>query len=130
MNSLGQKIESIENFANFNSTYLIVEFNLDQESDNYQRSAYTFNDMFGLIGGIYTIFTAASSFFLSFITQRIMMNSLLSELYLVEDKNKIINKETKFDILNLNIKASSVLPKLTSTPYKGECIKDNEKEEI
>jgi len=55
----------------------------------YERNVYSFFDMFGVLGGIYELFSIGGYFMVTFITSRIFNNSLLSSLYQV---NKTINR--------------------------------------
>ena len=95
---------------------LQLEFYLDHESEIYQRSVFTLFDMIGLVGGIYTVFSILSSYLMSFITERLLMDSLLSKLYFVEQNH---NQEIN---LNNNVhcnKQRAVIPKSTLRSFWG-----------
>jgi len=55
----------------------------------YERNVYSFFDMFGVLGGIYELFSIGGYFMVTFITSRMFNNSLLSSLYQV---NKTSNR--------------------------------------
>ena len=96
---------------------LMLEFYLDQESEIYQRSVFTLFDMIGLVGGIYTVFSILSSYLMSFITERLLMDSLLSKLYFVEQNHnqERINLENN---AHCN-KQRAIIPKSTLRSFRG-----------
>ena len=94
----------------------MLEFYLDQESEIYQRSVFTLFDMIGLVGGIYTVFSILSSYLMSFITERLLMDSLLSKLYFVEQNH---NQEINLDNNVHCNKQSSIIPKSTLRSFRG-----------
>lgn len=53
--SIGDKQYRVNNFKEFDKSYLYLFFKLSQEHDQYERNRFTFFDMFGVIGGVYEI---------------------------------------------------------------------------
>ena len=128
--SVGKSISKTENYNFCDESMLMLEFYMDQESEIYQRSVFTLFDMIGLVGGIYTVFSILSSYLMSFITERLLMNSLLSKLYIVEQNQNFINNNN--NELNSKERQWSIVPKSNIKSlfwYDIELQNNDEKEE-
>jgi hypothetical protein len=85
---------------------LACTFVLDSTEDYYERKVYNFFDLTGQIGGLYEILAIIGEIFVAFFAEKILMLSLISNLYQVEDANEV----SKAALLVQNIKTSKVKP--------------------
>ena len=61
--------------------YFRVLITLDQQIDQYQRSVFSFFDMFGFLGGIFGVFKLWGSLLVQFTSTRAFYSSIISKLY-------------------------------------------------
>ena len=111
----------------------MLEFFLDKESEIYQRSVFTLFDMIGMVGGIYTIFSILSSYIMNFVTERLLMCSLLSNLYMVECNQNQENFDISNNEQSRKIKENVIIPKSKLKSLKSSNINIqnvDEKEEV
>ena len=73
----------------FDNSYLNIYITLDPQIDLYQRTVYSFLDMFGYIGGIFGLLKALGYFTVSFFIKRDYYSSILSKLYHIQDDHSI-----------------------------------------
>ena len=64
----------------FNS-YLTIVISLDQQINQYQRTVYSFLDMFGFVGGIYELMKIIGNFIIQFFIVREFYSTLLKKLF-------------------------------------------------
>ena len=84
--------ETTNNFQRSGQAYFEMYFVFSQEYTYYERNVYSFFDMFGVLGGIYEMFSIGGYFMVTFITSRMFNNSLLSSLYQINKKSSTSNK--------------------------------------
>lgn len=87
--SIGSRDKEAHNFAAKGDDYITIYFHLSQEYDLYQRSVFTFFDMFGQFGGMYQILVLFGSILVSKASTMQFKNSILSRLYHVESKTAL-----------------------------------------
>jgi hypothetical protein len=75
----------------FASTLLSATMLMDKTEEHYERKVYNFFDLFGQLGGLYEILTIGGGIFVAFFAEKILMLSLISNLYQVEDKTDILD---------------------------------------
>ena len=63
-------------------------FTLDQQVDQYQRTVYSFLDLFGFVGGIYELLKILGQSIVTFFTSNLLYFSILSNL---RDSSKMNN---------------------------------------
>jgi len=90
--SIGNMRETTNNFQRSGQAYFEMYFVFSQEYTYYERNVYSFFDMFGVLGGIYEMFSIGGYFMVTFITSRMFNNSLLSSLYQINKKSSTSNK--------------------------------------
>ena len=78
-----------QDFDTEESDGVILSIRIIQDDDvnNYERKVYSLLDMFGQIGGVYEIIRLIFEVLVGFFAKRIMMYTLFSYIYYVEDKN-------------------------------------------
>jgi hypothetical protein len=74
-----------------NGNLLTVNFVIDSIEDFYERKVYNFFDLTGQLGGLFEILTLFGSIFVTFFAEKILMLSLISNLYQVEDREDASN---------------------------------------
>jgi hypothetical protein len=79
---------------------------IDSTENFYQRKVYNFFDLTGQIGGLYEVLTLLGSIFVAFFAEKILMLSLISNLYQVEDKKDTVDSL----ILTFKFKTTKVIP--------------------
>ena len=79
---------------------------IDKTEEYYERKVYNFFDLFGQLGGLYEILTIGGGIFVTFFAEKILMLSLISNLYQVEDKSDISDSP----LLNRKLKTPKVKP--------------------
>lgn len=88
------------------SQLLNINFFIDQSEDFYQRKVYNFFDLTGQIGGLYEILSIIGGIFVAFFADKILMLSLMSKLYQVEDEKQ----EADPPVFTQNFRTSRVSP--------------------
>ena len=78
-----------QDFDTEESDGVVLSIRIIQDDDvhNYERKVYSLLDMFGQIGGVYEIIRLIFEILVGFFAKRIMMYTLFSYIYYVEDKN-------------------------------------------
>mmetsp|Transcript_34651 Transcript_34651/g.40110 ORF Transcript_34651/g.40110 Transcript_34651/m.40110 type:complete len:98 (+) Transcript_34651:266-559(+) len=92
---------------------------LEQQFDTYERTVYSFFDMFGFLGGIAELFRASGFIVISFFTKRSFYSWMLSRLYQVEStdpREKSLRLESDLSDLNCLRNSKTVAPKRPRTP--------------
>ena len=86
--------------VDFNDSYLEIFITLDQQVDQYQRTVYSFLDMFGFVGGIYELIKILGYAIAAFFTKNLFYFSILSNLRgnLKKNKENSNNKEKEDQI--------------------------------
>ena len=112
-----QRKHTFYSSVGFSNSYLEVFITLDQQVDQYQRTVYSFLDMFGFVGGIYELIKILGYTIATFFTNNLLYFSILSNLRgnPNKDKENSNNKEkedqiskTQFDDARINVR--KVLP--------------------
>ena len=97
--SIGNMRETTNNFQRSGQAYFEMYFVFSQEYTYYERNVYSFFDMFGVLGGIYELFSIGGYFMVTFISSKMFNSSLLSSLYHVKNtgvrKNKTLPKTSE-----------------------------------
>ena len=77
---------------------------MDPNRDFYQRTVFSILDLFGTIGGIFGLLTAACGFIIGFVSTQIMLSSVFRRLYYtnksspdVIEMNLLTSKDHNFD---------------------------------
>ena len=96
-----------------------IYFTLDPQIDLYQRSVYSFLDLFGFIGGIFELLKLFGYLAVWFFIQHNYYSKILSSLYHVknEQKNQLKeiekkNEKTVYGTSLKNSKFGKVIPKI------------------
>lgn len=103
--SIGDRQTFTNNFR-VSQNYVLVYFVLSQEYEEYERTRFTFLDVWGLIGGIFEICRIVGFYTVSFTSSHQFYNSLLSRLYHVEaaeDKSNKVNPKADKTFSKLHI---------------------------
>jgi len=90
--SIGRRTASNHNFDLNGQAYLIVYLRLSQQYTNYERTVFTFFDMFGMLGGIFELFSLMGFFLVNRISTNLFNNCLLSSLYQVKARSSNSSK--------------------------------------
>ena len=103
--------------------YFRVLITLDQQIDQYQRSVFSFFDMFGFLGGIFGIFKMWGSLLVQFASTRAFNSSIISKLYHVNVKREenLPHLQNKYDHLKqtlYNKDHTQIHPKVTQKNLK------------
>jgi hypothetical protein len=80
---------------------------VDSTQNFYERKVYNVFDFTGQIGGLYEILAIFGSIFVAFFSEKILMLSLISDLYQVEDKRDTLD----FSPLDRKHETLKVMPK-------------------
>lgn len=67
---------------------LVFYFTLDRFSNNYERTVFSFIDMLGILGGLFGLMIMLGSFFVTYFSDKIFYNTILSSLYQIEGKEE------------------------------------------
>ena len=84
---------------------LSVRFMLDGKMNIYERTAFNILELIGLLGGVYEIIELVLKLLLSSLSQKILLNSLLTNLYHVRSP-----KELKLRTFQSHQTSTKVLP--------------------
>ena len=82
----------VANFQREGQKYFSFFISLDQQINKYSRSAYSFWDMLGYIGGIYGLLYSLGYIVFNLFIQRTFYSSVISNLYHVEEEPNQIKK--------------------------------------
>lgn len=106
--SIGSKHREMQNFEVSGKQYITIYFLLSQEYNLYQRSVFTFFDMFGQLGGVYQLLWILGAILVSCTAKKVFYNSILSRLYHVHEE--LVNSETKIKpYISKTINTSEIL---------------------
>ena len=78
----------VENLEFNHDLSLIVYINLDHKSDEYERTVYSFLDMFGFLGGLFDFMYFTGFLLINFLIKNMYFGDVLSRLYHVEADQK------------------------------------------
>ena len=125
--SIDWQFNTLGNFKIESENYIRLFITLNQQVDQYNRSVYSFWDMFGFIGGIYGVLHSIGYLLFNSILKRIFYSDLLAKLYHVETehhtpesltlkhRNKHSDQNSSNQIINRNI----ILNNLNKFSIKG-----------
>ena len=97
------KKSSLYTSGEFDDAHIQIYITLDPQIDTYQRSVYSFLDMFGYIGGIFGLFKTFGYFVVNFFAQKEYYSSILSNLYHFEADHINEVDRVKFKIEDLSL---------------------------
>ena len=80
--------------------YIQIEFSLDVQFDQYQRTVFSVLDLFGYIGGLFQIFKLIGFVLVNYFTGKSFYCSVLSRFLTKNDRNK--KAKYNFDIKSIN----------------------------
>ena len=103
----------------FDNAYLQIYITLDPQIDEYQRTVYSFLDMFGFIGGIFELLSMAGYIVVNFFIKKSYYSSIISKIYHIESEQ---NRES-FNSLSKNQKSYHVL-----NQFKPQAMVENQNE--
>ena len=90
--SIGRRSVSSQNFEFNDQSYFILYLKLSQQYTNYERTVFTFFDMFGMLGGFFELFSLIGFLFVNRISTNLFNNCLLSSLYQVKARSSNSSK--------------------------------------
>ena len=90
--SIGNRHVSNENYELNDKSYLNIYIKLSQQYTNYERTVFTFFDMFGMLGGFFELFSLIGFLFVNRISTNLFNNCLLSSLYQVKARSSNSSK--------------------------------------
>ena len=99
-------VDRINNDLGSYDTSSVAEVNifLDPNRDSYQRTVFTILDLFGKVGGIFGLLTAACGFVVGVISKQIMLSSVFRRLYFTNHINfknlKVKKIDSKRKVMN------------------------------
>ena len=111
-------VTSISQFENY---LLVVSFRLNGKMNIYERTAFNFLELFGMLGGIYELIEITSKMLLASLGQKVLYNSLLSNLYHIKS-----SKVSKSCTLTSK-QTTKVLPVIQSFERKPPLIMEENK---
>ena len=85
--SIDREINTLGNFKLEGENYIRLYISLNQQVDQYNRSVYSFWDMFAFIGGIYGVLHSIGYLLFNSILKRIFYSDLLTKLYHAETEH-------------------------------------------
>ena len=85
--TIDMQLSTLGNFKLESKSYFTLYISLSQQVDQYNRSVYSFWDMFGFIGGIYGVLHSIGYLLFNSILKRIFYSDLLSKLYHAETEH-------------------------------------------
>ena len=85
--TIDRQFNALGNFKLEGESYFRLFITLNQQVDQYNRSVYSFWDMFGFIGGIYGILHSIGYILFNSILKRIFYSDLLAKLYHAETEH-------------------------------------------
>jgi hypothetical protein len=105
------------------SNLLTISIAIDSIEESYEIRVYNFFDFTGQLGGLFEILSIAGGIFVTFFAEKILMLSLISNLYQVE------NKKDTFDSLvsTHKISATKVMAKNPKMQVNTHKIEEEEK---
>ena len=90
----------------FDNAYLQIYITLDPQIDEYQRTVYSFLDMFGFIGGIFELLSMTGYIVVNFFIKRSYYSSIISKIYHIESEqnresfNSLSKNQENYHVLN------------------------------
>ena len=90
-----------------------VFFRLDSNYDNYSRRVYSFGDLMGQSGGLYSAVFMLGGVFISIFSERLFVSSILHKIYQIDE---IRDNEVKKSIAESKGK-NAVLPQIQVSDY-------------
>ena len=84
--------------------FLQINFSLDVQVDQYQRTVFSFLDLFGFIGGLFQIFKMFGFIFVFYFANKSFYCSVLSKLWKTEEQMKQFKYSSKIDIIGKEFK--------------------------
>ena len=82
--TIDRQLNTLGNFKLEGENYIRLFITLNQQVDQYNRSVYSFWDMFGFIGGIYGVLHSIGYLLFNSILKRVFYSDLLAKLYHVK----------------------------------------------
>ena len=67
--------------------YINIRLNLSQTRDTYKRTVFTIFDLFGTVGGMYSLITSAWGLIVGVVSTQIMLSSVFRRLYFTNQPN-------------------------------------------
>ena len=92
---MNQKQYKVINTQASNKAVCLISFALDQKTIEYERTVYSFMDMFGFLGGLYDFLYFCGYFCIAFFQTRLFDYTVFSGLYHLEVESKEDNHEEK-----------------------------------
>lgn len=106
-------------------------FVIDSKEDYYERKVYNFFDLTGQIGGLYEIFSIIGGIIVSFLSEKILMLSLMSSLYQVNSKNDSSESHRQYQTVDtfrvapkVNLEEEKIPDKLIKVENLDESLPD------
>ena len=93
--AVNQKQYKVINTQASNKAVCLISFALDQKTIEYERTVYSFMDMFGFLGGLYDFLYFCGYFCIAFFQTRLFDYTVFSGLYHLEVESKEDNHEEK-----------------------------------
>ena len=90
--SIGRRSVYNQNYEFNDQAYIVVYLKLSQQYTNYERTVFTFFDMFGMLGGFFELFSLIGFLFVNRISTNLFNNCLLSSLYQVKARSSNSSK--------------------------------------
>ena len=85
--TIDRQLNTLGNFKLEGENYFKLFITLSQQVDQYNRSVYSFWDMFGFIGGIYGVLHSIGNLLFNSILKRVFYSDLLARLYHAETEH-------------------------------------------
>jgi hypothetical protein len=124
--SLDASISKLNNYEASNKPYIEAIFSLSNRYDVYERNVYTIFDMLGQLGGVFEILFILGSYVVPFISRKMFYNSLISDLYYVEEEDREAKDSNGIKLTSLTKISSKVNPKLSKTKnYCDEMVEED-----
>jgi hypothetical protein len=109
--SIGSNTYELGNYNSSNGNLFSLGITLSQEYDFYERSVFSFSDMFAVLGGVYEIYTIAGGLLVYNFTDKLFYTSLLSSLYQVKSNDFSNKKKQKLSTIGPSFKRNETFTK-------------------
>ena len=105
--SISNSISRISNPIMMNKALCQGVVNLDRKHEQYERTVYSFFDMFGFLGGLFDTLAFSGYLLWNFFNHKTFSNSILTELYQVKREPE----DTDFNPISERKQNAAVVPK-------------------
>ena len=104
--------------SNVSSSYFTIIIALDQEVGLYNRSVYSFFDMLGFIGGIFSLAHSVAFIFVQFVADRQFYSFVISKVNMKNNKNTNCHNDGLQNNQNSRLNENVIKHKLGSTNFR------------